>query len=113
MAGCVIAYTGEGQRYWPLVQRSMELAKERQAPLIFYDADAASMFSNPLPTWWSAEGEKEQFGKRLGPEELEKAGCEDLSTRVAQARSQGVDAYGWLPSKRDAEALARYASDKT
>jgi nucleotide-binding universal stress UspA family protein len=110
MSGCVIAYTGEGARFWPLIEHAVELAKTRGAALIVYDADAASAFSNPLPTWWSAEGEKEQFGDRLGPTELEKAGCEELSQRVQKARAQGVDAFGWLPSKRDASALADYAT---
>jgi len=112
MSRCVIAYTGEGSRFWPLIEHAIELAKARGAALIFYDADAASAFSNPLPTWWSAEGEKEQFGDRLGPVELEKAGCEELSQRVENARAQGVDAFGWLPSKRDASALAEYATEQ-
>jgi nucleotide-binding universal stress UspA family protein len=112
MTGSVIAYIGDGDRYWPLIERAFDVAERRGSPLILYNADAASMFSNPLPTWWSADGEKEQFGERLDPEQLEKAGYEDLSQRVVSARSRGIDAFGWLPSKRDAHALAEYADNQ-
>ena len=112
MTECIIAYTGEGERYWPLIEKSIDLANARSARLIFYDADSASMFANPLPTWWSADGEEEQFPNRLTPEHLEKAGQQELKSRVEHARGLGVDAYGWLPSKRDAEALAEYAEEQ-
>lgn len=113
MPGCIVSYTGEGQHFWPLVERSIELAKERGARLIFYDADAASRLgANPLPTWWSGEGLKEQFDNRLDPEQLEKAGREELRDRVAHARDQGIDAYGWLPAKRGAHELADYANEQ-
>lgn len=112
MAGSIIAYVGEGQKYWPLIEQAIDLAGKRQARLIFYDADAASMFSNPLPTVWSADGLKEQFDNRLDPEQLEKAGREELRDRVLHARERGVDAWGWLPSKRDAEALGEYAHEQ-
>lgn len=113
MPGCIISYTGEGQHYWPLIERSIELAKEREARLIFYDADAASRLgANPLPTVWSGEGLQEQFGNRLDPEQLEKAGREELRDRVIHARDQGVDAWAWLPSKRGAHELAEYANEQ-
>jgi nucleotide-binding universal stress UspA family protein len=113
MQDCILAYTGEGQHYWPLVERSIELAKSRAARLIFYDADAASRLgANPLPTVWSGEGLKEQFGNRLDPEQLEKAGREELRDRVRHAREQGVDAWGWLPSKRGAHEFAEYADEQ-
>jgi nucleotide-binding universal stress UspA family protein len=110
MAGTIVAYIGEGPSYWPLAERAAELAASRKSRLIFYDVDAASAFSNPLPTVWSAEGEAEQFGDRLDPEQLDKAGRPELRDRVARARDEGVDAWGWLPSKRDAKELAEYAA---
>lgn len=112
MTECIIAYTGEGERYWPLIEKSIDLANARSARLIFYDTDSASMFANPLPTWWSADGEEEQFPNRLTPEHLEKAGQDELKRRVEHARGLGVDAYGWLASKRDADALAEYAQEQ-
>jgi nucleotide-binding universal stress UspA family protein len=112
MPKTIVAYTGEGETYRPLNERALDLARRTKARLIFYDVDAASAFSNPLPTWWSAPGEKEQFGSRLNPEQLDKAGRHELRDRVAFARSAGVDAWAWLPSKRDAQALGEYASEQ-
>jgi hypothetical protein len=112
MAGTIVAYTGEGAAYWPLIERAIEVAKRRKSGLIFYDVDAASAFSNPLPTWWSAPGEKEQFGRRLDPEQLDKAGRHELRDRVTRAREQGVQAWGWLPSKRDAQDFGDYATEQ-
>ena len=110
MTGTIVAYIGEGAAYWPLAERATDLAKSRNSSLIFYDVDAASAFSNPLPTVWSASGEAEQFGDRLDAEQLDKAGRPELRDRVSRAREAGVDAWGWLPSKRDAHALAEYAA---
>jgi nucleotide-binding universal stress UspA family protein len=109
MTRTIVAYIGEGRKYWPLIERAIDVAEERQARLIFYDSDAASMFSNPLPTVWSADGQKEQFDDRLDPEQLEKAGREEVRDHVIHARDRGIDAWGWLPSKRDAKALGEYA----
>ena len=113
MPQCIIAYTGEGDHYWPLIEKAIETAKASNARLIFYDSDAASRLgANPLPTWWSGEGLKEQFDNRLDLEQLEKAGREELRDRVRHARDLGVDAYGWLPSKRGAKELADYATEQ-
>ncbi|MGE0599750.1 MAG: universal stress protein [Dehalococcoidia bacterium] len=112
MTECIVAYTGEGQRYWPLIEKSIDLANARSARLIIYDADSASRLSDPLPNWWASEGEAEQYPNLLSPEHLEKAGQKELQQRVEHARGLGVDAYGWLPSKRDAETLAEYAEEQ-
>jgi len=112
MSGTIIAYVGEGKHFWPLVEKATDLAKARGSRLVFYDVDAASAFSNPLPTWWSAPGEAEQFGSRLNPEQLDKAGRHELRDRVSRARERGADAWGWLPSKRDAHALGEYATEQ-
>ncbi len=113
MSNCIIAYLGEGDHYWPLIARATSVAKQRKARLIFYDSDAASRLgANPLPTWWSGDGMKEQFDNRLGPEELEKAGREELRDHVGRARGEGLDAHGWLPSKRGAKELAEYATEQ-
>src|SRR5512139_3870788 len=80
--GCVVAYVGEGERYEPLVERAIEVARSHQSRLILFDGDAASKFSSPLPTWWSADGQREQFGERLEPADLEKAGRPELQRQV-------------------------------
>src|SRR5690606_1552070 len=92
--------------------KAIDLAATRKTPLIFYDVDAASAFSSPLPTVWSSDGLADQFGNRLDPDQLEKAGRGELRDRVIHARDRGVDAWAWLPQKRDAEALAEYAAEQ-
>lgn len=113
MAECIVAYTGEGERYRPLIEKSMELAQARSSRLIFYDADAASQMGNPLPTFWSStDGPGEEHHDRLGPVDLEKAGRAELRDRVNRARELGIDAFGWLPVKRGAKDLADYATEQ-
>ena len=112
MARCIVAYMGKGDRYAPLIERSIEVARSRGARLIFYDAESASMFSRPLPTAFSADGEAEQYGDKLNPQQLEKVGREDLGGLVARARGLGVDAFAWLAAKRDAKEFADYAASQ-
>lgn len=119
MAGkptCILAYTGENERYRPLDQRALDAAKSAGARLIYYDADAASRLgaagASPLPTVWSADGEQDQFGNRLDPVQLEKAGRAWLRDTVIAARAEGVEAFGWLPSSNSAESLAEYAHEQ-
>jgi hypothetical protein len=115
-SSCIIAYTGEEERYRPIDRLAISTAQRIGARLIFYDADAASRFgaagASPLPTWWSGDGQQEQFDNRLDPEQLEKAGRSWLKGRVEAARANGVEAYGWLPSSNSAEALADYAREQ-
>jgi nucleotide-binding universal stress UspA family protein len=113
MSKTIIAYLGHGDHFAPLIERANSLALSRGAKLIFYDSDAASRLgASPLPTAWSGEGLKEQFSECLDPEQLEKAGQEELRDRVEAARRQGIDAFGWLPSKRGAKELAEYAVNR-
>jgi len=113
---CIVAYTGEDERFRPIDKLATESAKRANARLIFYDSDAASRLgaagASPLPTIWSGDGEKEQFGNKLGPVQLEKAGRSWLKHTVEMARAEGVDAFGWLPSSNSAEGLAEYAAEQ-
>lgn len=107
----VIAVTGEDDRFAPVLKAAVERALEQHATLILYDIDAAgSPLESPLPTGWSAEGTEEEVGDRLGPEELGAAGREAISRQVVDARRQGVDAWGWLPSDKGRDALVEYAA---
>ena len=107
----VIAVTGEDDRFEAVRRRALELALAEHATLILYDIDAVeSPLESPVPTRWSAEGTDEEVGDRLGPEELEAAGREAIARQVQDARSQGADAWGWLPSDTSREALIEYAS---
>lgn len=67
---------------------------------------------SPLPTDWSADGEEEQFPNRLTPKDLDAAGQAGLAEQVERIRAVGVRAFGWLPPKADAKALAEYASQQ-
>jgi hypothetical protein len=113
MAGIrtVIAVTGEDDRYEPVRRAAIDRAAAEHATLILYDVDAeTSPLESPLPTGWSADGTEEEVGDRLGPEELEAAGREVIARQVQEARSRGVDAWGWLPSDSGKNALMEYAA---
>jgi hypothetical protein len=107
----VIAVTGEDDRYEPVRRAAIDRAREAHATLILYDIDAPTgPLESQTPTGWSAEGTEEDAADRLGPEELEAAGRGPISRQVAEARSQGVEAWGWLPSDNGRDALLEYAS---
>jgi hypothetical protein len=109
---CIIAYTAEDDRYAQVRVAAEEQARESGATLILYDIDAASPFSSPLPTAWDAEGDTELFPDRLAPEDLERAGRHEIAAQVRDARQVGVEAYGWLPSKKGADGVAEYADQQ-
>jgi hypothetical protein len=107
----VIAVTGEDDRFAPVRRAAIQRARAEHATLILYDIDAVeSPLESPTPTEWSAEGTEEDVGDRLGPEELEAAGREPIRRQVEDARRQGIDAWGWLPSDKGRDALVEYAS---
>lgn len=110
----IVAVTGEDDRYAALRSRATEMAAGNQATVILYDIDAAGVFASPVPTEWSGEGqeelvEEEASEDRLDPDALDTAGRSTLAGQVRSLRSMGVDAWGWLPVKKDASELARYA----
>ena len=71
-----------------------------------------SPLESSLPTDWSGDGEEEQFGDRLGPNDLMATGREPLARQVGELRKMGVDAWGWLPDEADATHLAEYPTDQ-
>ena len=106
----LIAVTGEGDRYEPVREAAIERAVAEKATLILYNVDAATgPLESPVPTQWSAEGTEEDAADRMGPEELEAAGHMAVARQVADARGRGAEAWGWLPSDKNAEALVEYA----
>lgn len=107
----IVAYTGEGDRYAAVRRRAVDMARETGATVVFYDADAASPLASPLPTNWSAEGTDMEVPARLEPDDLDAAGRGALADEVRNARAEGVEAYGWLPSGSDARDLAVYAEE--
>jgi nucleotide-binding universal stress UspA family protein len=106
----IIAYTSEDGRYDSVVEAAEQVARDAHARLILYDADAASRFSEPLPSNWSGEDARELFDRdALSPDELEMAGRHAIAEQVRHARNQGIDAFGWLPRHKDASHIAAYA----
>jgi hypothetical protein len=109
----IVAVVSEDGRYDGVRRRAIERATETGATLLLFDIDAGtSLLESPRPTNWSAQGEEEQFGDRLGPDDLEALGRMPMAQQVRDARDQGVDAYGWLPENADRDALRDYASEQ-
>ncbi len=108
---CIITYIGEDlEKYGPVINAGLEAAKQHGSKLIFYDAEAGGRFGSPTPTFWSGDRDKETPSE-LAPADLEAAGRMVIGRLVAEARAAGVDAWGWLPDSRGAEALNAYAEE--
>jgi hypothetical protein len=95
----LIAFMDERDQFAHVCEAAMGLAKRSGARIILYDRDAASSWGDPLPTWWSAAGERAQYGDPLSEAELSKLDLGVLARMVAAARAEGVDAWGWLPAE--------------
>jgi nucleotide-binding universal stress UspA family protein len=104
----LIAFMDEHE-FAHVCEAAMGLAKRSGARIILYDRDAASGWGDPLPTWWSAAGEREQYGDPLSQAELSKLGRGVLARKVAAARAEGVDAWGWLPAEHGTNHAVDYA----
>ena len=108
----IVAVTSEDDAPAGVRKRAREVAQSAASSVILWAADAAvSPLESPLPTDWSGEGEKEQFGDRLDPKDLIVAGHQGLAGQVDELREAGIDAWGWLPARADATTLATYATD--
>jgi hypothetical protein len=109
----IVAVTSDDVSHAAVVKRAANVAQSAGSTVILWDRDAStSPLESPLPTDWSGEGEQEQFGDRLGPNDLVAAGREPLARQVGQLRQNGLDAWGWLPPHADAKHLAEYAADQ-
>jgi hypothetical protein len=109
----LVAVTTEGDAHAAVRKRAAMLARDAGSTVILWAADASlSPLESPLPTGWSGDGEEEQVGDRLGPDDLEAAGREPLARQVRQLRADGIDAWAWLPDTADADHLASYALEQ-
>jgi hypothetical protein len=111
----IVAVTGEDDRFDAIRSRASAIAAGSGSTVILYDIDAAGVFASPVPTGWSGDGEKELLDEeashdRLDDAALETAGRGAIARQVRSMRAMGVDAWGWLPTKRDAADLAAYAA---
>jgi len=110
--GCVIAMTAEDDRFAHARRGGMRVASEASLPLILYDIDAASLLNEPLPSGWSAEGTRQQYGERLTVEDLDRLGRGPIARQVEEAEASGIEAYGWLPTGHGPDPLAEYAYEQ-
>ncbi len=109
----IVAVTSEEDRHAAVRKRAAELAHAAGSTVILWARDAdVSPLESPLPTGWSGDGEEEQFGDRLAPNDLEVAGRAPLARQVSELRDAGIDAWGWLPDTADAAHLAEYAASQ-
>lgn len=108
--GAIIVVTAEDDRFATARQRALEIAMDREQPVILYDWDAPSLMGEPLPTWWSSDGWEGQFPDRLSVKDLEAAGRAEMAALIVDAERRGVTAFGWLPSDHAPEALAHYVN---
>lgn len=92
------------------VQRATDVGLERGARVILYDVGAtAGPLESPLPTQFASDGPDRGVPPLLSAQDLDAAGQPILARRVRALSDAGIDAYGWLPEKDDAERLAAYA----
>lgn len=92
------------------VQRATDLGLESGARVVLYDVGAtAGPLESPLPTEFASDGPDRGVPPLLTAQDLDAAGQPILARRVRALAEAGIDAYGWLPEKDDAERLAEYA----
>lgn len=111
--GTIVAVVGRDDSHAAVLRRASALARDNGSTVILWARDAdMSPLESPLPTDWSGDGEQEQFGDRLGPNDLVAAGREPIARQVGELRTAGIDAWAWLPESADAASLAAYAADQ-
>jgi hypothetical protein len=94
----------------PVVQRAIELGMDGGARVVLYDiAATGGPLASPLPTEFASDGPDRGVPPLLTAQDLEAAGQARLARRVRALAEAGIDAFGWLPEKDDAEHLAEYA----
>jgi hypothetical protein len=104
-----VAYVTEVDGHADVRRAAEGHARTHGCPLILFVADAASLWSEPLPNQWASEGERDRFGSRLGPDDLEVLGRAEVGRQVAAGRGSGVETYAWLPKDHGPGALTDYA----
>lgn len=106
----IVVVTSDDEQHAPVRRRAIELARGGSSTVILWARDAdVSPLESPLPTDWSGDGEQEQFGDRLDPNDLEAAGRGALARQIGELRDAGIDAWAWLPETADRDHLAEYA----
>jgi hypothetical protein len=107
-----VAYVTKDDRHADVRRAAQEHALRHSCALILFVADVASIWSEPLPNQWGSQGEADEFGSRLGPEDLEFLGRSDVGRQVAEGRAAGVETFAWLPKDHGPGALVTYAREQ-
>ncbi len=107
-ARLVVAYVSEDDALDHVRDAAVQLGRGG-ARVILYDRDSASAFADPMPNQWGSQAEGAQFNDPLSDQDLVKLGREPFARKVAAARQEGVDAWGWLASDHGTDALVAYA----
>jgi hypothetical protein len=107
-ARVIVAWVGEDDELAHVERAALALARTSGARVILYDHDAASSFSDPVPNEMGSEGEEQLFGDPLSDQELVKLGVEPMARKVAAARADGLDAWGWLATGHGTDELVAY-----
>jgi nucleotide-binding universal stress UspA family protein len=110
-ARLLVAFVSEDDELDHVRDAAVQAARRNHARVILYDRDAASALADPMPNQWGSQGEGDQFGDPLSPQELVKLGREPIAAKVEAARQDGVDAWGWLASDHGTDAMVDYARD--
>jgi len=86
----IVAVTSGDESHGAVRKRAADIARRDGSSVILWALDASvSPLESPLPTDWSGDGEEEQFGDRLGPNDLIAAGREPLAKQVGSFAKRG------------------------
>jgi len=107
-----IAQTTEDDQHAEVRRAAEAHAATHGCGVILYPSDVASLLADPMPNVWDSEGEEEQFGNRLGPEDLDALGRAAIAEQIRDGRRSGLSVWAWLPKDNSVEALATYALEQ-
>jgi uncharacterized membrane-anchored protein len=99
----VVAVTSEQPGHASVRRRAAAIATDAGSTVIlWYRSAEVSPLESPLPTSWSGESEEEQFGDRLGPDDLEAAGANRSRVRSTRCGRPASTRGAGSPIRRTA-----------
>ena len=107
-SGSILAYVDESGTYDHVLRTGRTLAREHVARLILYHSVALPDDPVRVPDA-TADGDDARLPEALSPADLHLAGRPVLGSAVEDARSDGIDAWGWLAADPGVGPLMRFA----
>jgi hypothetical protein len=106
--GSVLAYVDESGGYDHVLRTGRTLAREHASRLILYHSVArpGDPVRVPDAVW---DGDDTRLSDTLSPADLHLAGRPLLGSVVEEARSDGIDAWGWIAPHPGVGPLMRFA----